>query len=202
MFARIKKFFKTYMVTCLIIFALFAVLTGLAYPLVMTGVAQVAFHSKANGSIVKQDGKAVGSSLIGQSFTGPTYFHGRPSAAGENGYDATASGGSNLGPTNPKLTQLIAQRAVQVRQENGLAPDAKVPADLVEASASGLDPDISPASALLQVKRVAAARRLAVAVVLELVKSHVQERQLSVLGEQRVNVLDLNMALDRISKQI
>jgi K+-transporting ATPase ATPase C chain len=202
MLTRTRKFFKTYMVSCLIIFALFAVLTGLAYPLFMTGFAQVAFNAKANGSIVNQDGKSVGSSLIGQSFTGPTYFHGRPSAAGTNGYDATASGASNLGPTNPKLTELIAQRAAQVRQENGLAPDAKVPADLVEASASGLDPDISPASALLQVKRVAQARNLPAAVVLELVKGHVQDRQLSVLGEQRVNVLDLNMALDRMSKQI
>lgn len=202
MLAKTKKFLKTYMVSCLIIFALFAVLTGLVYPLFMTGFAQVAFKAKADGSIVKQDGKAVGSTLIGQEFTGPTYFHGRPSAAGENGYDATASGGSNLGPTNPKLTQLISQRAARVRQENGLAPDAKVPADLVEASASGLDPDISPASALLQVKRVAGARNLPVAVVLELVKGHVQERQLSVLGEQRVNVLELNMALDRMSKQI
>lgn len=196
----VKGFFKTYMIKCLIIFAVFAVLTGLAYPLVMTGFDQVAFKDKANGSIIKQDGKAVGSELIGQSFAGPYYFHGRPSAAGTDGYDATASGASNLGPTNPKLTNLISQRAMQVRQENGLAPDAKVPADLVEASASGLDPDISPASALLQVKRVAQARSLPQAVVLELVKSHVQDRQLSVLGEPTVNVLELNLALDRISK--
>jgi len=202
MLKRTKAFFKTYMVSCLIIFALFAILTGLAYPLFMTGFAQVAFKAKANGSIVKQNGKSVGSELIGQSFTGPTYFHGRPSAAGTDGYDATASGASNLGPTNPKLTELISQRAAEVRKENGLAPDAKVPADLVEASASGLDPDISPASASLQVKRVAQARNLPAAVVLELVKGHVQDRQLSVLGEQRVNVLELNMALDRMSKQI
>lgn len=196
----VKGFFKTYMIKCLIIFAVFAVLTGLAYPLFMTGFAQVAFKNKANGSIVKQNGNAAGSTLIGQSFTGPNYFHGRPSAAGTNGYDATASGASNLGPTNPKLTNLISQRAMQVRQENGLPADAKVPADLVEASASGLDPDISPASALLQVKRVAKARNLPEAVVLELVKSHVQGRQLSVLGEPRVNVLELNLALDRMGK--
>jgi K+-transporting ATPase ATPase C chain len=200
MLTRIKGFFRNYGASCLVIFAVFAVLTGLAYPLFMTGFAQLAFKSKANGSIVNQDGKAVGSTLIGQSFTGPNYFHGRPSAAGTDGYDATASGGSNLGPTNPKLTELISQRADEVRKENGLAPDAKVPADLVEASASGLDPDISPASALLQVKRVAGARNLPQAVVLELVKSHVQGRQLSVLGEQRVNVLELNLALDRMSK--
>jgi len=142
MLKRTKAFFKTYMVSCLIIFALFAILTGLAYPLFMTGFAQVAFKAKANGSIVKQNGKSVGSELIGQSFTGPTYFHGRPSAAGTDGYDATTSGASNLGPTNPKLTELISQRAAEVRKENGLAPDTKVPADLVEASASGLDPDI------------------------------------------------------------
>jgi len=200
MLRKTKGFLKDYGTSCLIIFAVFAVLTGLAYPLFMTGFAQVAFNNKANGSIVKQDGKSVGSELIGQSFTGPSYFHGRPSAAGTNGYDATASGASNLGPTNPKLTELISQRAAQVRKENGLAPDAKVPADLVEASASGLDPDISPASALLQVKRVALARNLPESVVLELVKSHVQDRQLSVLGEKRVNVLELNLALDRMSK--
>jgi potassium-transporting ATPase KdpC subunit len=200
MLSKASSFFKKYVISCLIIFAIFAVLTGLAYPLFMTGFAQVAFNSKANGSIVKQDGKAVGSTLIGQSFTGPNYFHGRPSAAGADGYDATASGGSNLGPTNPKLTQLISQRAAQVRKENGLAPDAKVPADLVEASASGLDPDISPESALLQVGRVARERNLSKAVVLELVNSHVQNRQLSVLGEKTVNVLELNLALDRISR--
>jgi len=200
MLTRIKSFFRNYGTSCLVIFAVFAVLTGLAYPLFMTGFAQVAFKSKANGSIVNQDGKAVGSSLIGQSFTGANYFHGRPSAAGTNGYDATASGGSNLGPTNPALTQAIQRRAAQVRKENGLAPDAKVPADLVEASASGLDPDISPASALLQVKRVARERNLPQAVVLELVKSHIQNRQLSTLGEPRVNVLELNLALDRMSK--
>jgi len=200
MLARTRRFFKNYMTTCLIVFSVFAVLTGLAYPLFMTGFAQVAFKRQANGSMVEQDGKTVGSETIGQSFTGADYFHGRPSAAGTNGYDATASGASNLGPTNPALTQAIQQRAAQVRKENGLAPDAKVPADLVEASASGLDPDISPESALLQVKRVAQARNLSEAVVLELVKSHVQGRQLSVLGEPRVNVLGLNMALDRISK--
>ena len=200
MLKRTKSFFKNYVINCLIVFSLFAVLTGLAYPLFMTGFAQVAFNNKANGSIVQQDGKALGSSLIGQSFTGPNYFHGRPSAAGTDGYDATASGGSNLGPTNPALTQAIQQRAAQVRKENGLPADAKVPADLVEASASGLDPDIGPESTMLQVKRVARARNLPEAVVRELVKSHVQGRQLSVLGEPTVNVLELNMALDRMSK--
>jgi len=197
---KLQSFLKKYVLNCILLFVLLAVLSGLAYPLFMTGFAQIAFKDKANGSIIKRDGKAIGSTLIGQSFTGTGYFHGRPSAAGTDGYDASASGASNLGPTNPKLTDLISQRAAQVRHENGLAPDAKVPADLVEASASGLDPDISPESALLQVKRVAGARGLSEAVVLELVNSHTQGRQLSVLGEARVNVLDLNMALDRISK--
>lgn len=200
MLKRTKSFFKNYVINCLIVFSLFAVLTGLAYPLFMTGFAQLAFNNKANGSIIKQDGRTVGSELIGQSFTGPDYFHGRPSAAGTNGYDATASGASNLGPTNPKLTELISQRAAEVRKENGLPADAKVPADLVEASASGLDPDIGPESTMLQVKRVARARNLPEAVVLELVKSHIRDRQLSVLGETTVNVLELNLALDRMSK--
>ncbi len=197
---KVLDFLKKYMINCIILFALFAILTGLAYPLIMTGFAQVAFKDKANGSIVEQDGEAIGSRLIGQSFAGPEYFHGRPSAAGADGYDATASGGSNLGPTNPDLADLISERADQVREENGLPADAEVPADLVEASASGLDPDISPESAILQVKRVAQARNLSEAVVLELVKSHIQDRQLSVLGEPRVNVLELNMALDRMSE--
>lgn len=200
MFEKMREFAKKYMGTCLLLFALFAVLTGLVYPLTMTGVAQVAFKSKANGSIVYRYGKAVGSKLIGQSFEGQQYFHGRPSAAGTNGYDAEASGASNLGPTNPALTQAIQQRAAQVRQENGLPADAKVPADLVEASGSGLDPDISPQSALLQVKRVARARNLPEKVILGLVRSHTQRRQLGLLGESRVNVLELNLALDRLKR--
>jgi K+-transporting ATPase ATPase C chain len=201
MLKKTGEFLKKYMISCLVLFALFAVLTGLAYPLFMTGIAQSAFNQQANGSIKKSQGKPVGSSLIGQAFTGPQYFHGRPSAAGTNGYDATASAASNLGPTNPELTKEIAERAKQVREENGLPPNAKVPADLVEASASGLDPDISPQSALIQVKRIARARNLPEKVVLQLVKDHTQKRQLGMLGEARVNVLELNLILDNVSSK-
>jgi len=198
MLAKVKEFAKKYLVTCLLIFVVFAVLTGIAYPLFMTGFAQVAFNGKANGSLVRSNGRTVGSKLIGQSFDSPQYFHGRPSAAGAKGYDATASGASNLGPTNPNLLKDIAARAAAVRKENGLPPGAKVPADLVESSGSGLDPDISPQSAKIQVKRVARQRKLPEKAILELVKSHTQTRQLGVLGEPRVNVLELNMALDKL----
>jgi K+-transporting ATPase ATPase C chain len=200
MLERTRGFAGKYLVNCLLLFALFAVLTGLVYPLTMTGVAQVVFRNKANGSIVRRDGTAVGSKLIGQSFEGQQYFHGRPSAAGTNGYDAAASGASNLGPTNPVLIDDVAERAAQVRKENGLPADAKVPADLVTSSGSGLDPDISPESALLQIKRVAMARDLPEKVILGLVRSHTQKRQLGVLGEPRVNVLELNLALDGLKR--
>jgi K+-transporting ATPase ATPase C chain len=191
------------LVTGLFMIIALTVLTGLVYPLVLTGVAQVAFHDRANGSLVKRDGKVVGSSLIGQNFTDakgsplPQYFQPRPSAAGENGYDAMASGGSNLGPSNQKLLDAVAKRAVDYRQLNGLAADAKVPADAVTASASGLDPDISVANARLQAPRVARARNLPVATVQKLIDEHTDARQLGVLGEKTVNVLDLNLALDR-----
>jgi K+-transporting ATPase ATPase C chain len=200
MLEKTRGFAGKYLVNCLLLFALFAVLTGLVYPLTMTGVAQVVFRNKANGSIVRRDGTAVGSKLIGQSFEGQQYFHGRPSAAGTNGYDAAASGASNLGPTNPVLIDDVAERAAQVRKENGLPADAKVPADLVTSSGSGLDPDISPESALLQIKRVAMARDLPEKVILGLVRSHTQKRQLGVLGEPRVNVLELNLALDGLKR--
>jgi potassium-transporting ATPase KdpC subunit len=192
------------LVTGLFMIIVLTVLTGLVYPLIMTGVAQVAFHDRADGSLVKRDGKVVGSSLIGQNFTDakgsplPQYFQPRPSAAGDNGYDAMASGGSNLGPSNRKLLDDVAKRAADYRQLNGLAADAKVPADAVTASASGLDPDISLANARLQARRVATARNIPVGTVQKLIDEHTDARQLGVLGEKTVNVLDLNLALDRL----
>jgi potassium-transporting ATPase KdpC subunit len=194
------RFVREYLLTCLLVFALFAIVTGLAYPFLMTGIGKAAFGNKADGSLVKQNGKTVGSSLIGQQFTDPRYFHGRPSAAGTSGYDATASGASNLGPTNPDLARQVAERAATVRKENGLAPATRVPADLVESSSSGLDPDISPESARLQVARIARARHLPQRTILTLIEKNTSERQLGVLGERRVNVLQLNLALDRASR--
>lgn len=176
------------------------VLLGLIYPIVMTGIAQLLFPYQANGSLVKDgSGKVIGSALIGQNFADPKYFHPRPSAAGQNGYDATASGGSNLGPTNQKLIDAVKDRATTYREENGLAADAQVPADAVTASASGLDPDISPANAHIQVARVAKARGLSDAQVKALVDEHTQGRTLWIFGEPRVNVLELNLALDGAS---
>jgi K+-transporting ATPase ATPase C chain len=175
--------------------AVFTVLCGLIYPLVVTGVAQVAFHDKANGSLVKVDGQVVGSRLIGQQFADAKYFHPRPSAAG-SGYDGLASSASNLGPTNPDFLASIDDRVAAYRQENGLPSTQLVPVDAVTASGSGLDPDISVANAKLQVDRVAAARRMTVADVLALVDAHTSGRQWAIFGEPGVNVLELNLALD------
>jgi potassium-transporting ATPase KdpC subunit len=178
-------------------------LLGLAYPLAMTAVGQVAFPWQANGSLVQSDGAhttsrsdAVGSALIAQGFTGEEYFHPRPSAAGD-GYDTLASGGSNLGPLNPDLVATIEERKAAVAAQEGVAP-ADVPADAVTASASGLDPHISPAYAAIQVARVAQARGLSDAEVERLVAEHTAGRDLGVLGEPRVNVLELNLALDSL----
>jgi K+-transporting ATPase ATPase C chain len=176
----------------------FTVLTGLAYPLVVTGVAQAAFHDKANGSLVKVDGKVVGSKWIGQNFTTPQYFHPRPSAAGENGYDPTSSSGSNLGPTNPDFLKTVKERVAAYRKDNDLAADAKVPVDAVTASASGLDPEISVANARIQANRVAAARGLSLDQMNQLVAEHTDGRSLGFLGEPGVNVLELNLALDKL----
>ena len=174
------------------------VICGLAYPLVVTGAAQVAFRHQAEGSLVEVDGEPVGSALLGQAFTRPEYFHPRPSAAGD-GYDATASGASNLGPTNPDLLAAVSDRVDAYRADNGLAADQPVPVDAVPASASGLDPHISVANARLQAARVADTRGLAIGDVLALVDDHTDGRVLGVLGEPGVNVLELNLALDEAS---
>jgi potassium-transporting ATPase KdpC subunit len=183
------------LVPALVAFILFTVLVGIVYPLAITGISQVAFSSKADGSLVKQSGTVVGSSLLGQSFVGRKYFQSRPSAAGD-GYDASASSASNLGPTNPALLDEVAKRVAAYRTDNGLAADAEVPVDAVTASASGLDPQITVANARLQAPRVATARGLPVDQVLALVDDHTQGRSLGFLGEPGVNVLDLNLALD------
>ena len=175
------------------------VLTGIVYPLAMTGVAQAVFPAQANGSLAYINDKPVGSLLLGQNFSDGKYFHGRPSAAGKDGYDATSSSGSNLGPTNSKLMDGVKENLDKVRQENQLGAEKIIPSDLVLASSSGLDPHISPAGAYLQVQRVAAERQLAESTVRQLVTNEVQEKTVGLLGEARVNVLALNMALDQLS---
>jgi K+-transporting ATPase ATPase C chain len=168
------------------------------YPLVVFGIAQVGFRNKANGSlIVEHDGTIRGSTLLGQGFTGEKYFHPRPSAAG-NGYDASSSGGSNLGPTSKKLADSIAQNLADYRTQNGLATNAEVPADAVTASASGLDPHISLKNAGLQAPRVAKARGLSIDKVRELIRANTDGADLGFLGDPGVNVLALNLALDRL----
>jgi potassium-transporting ATPase KdpC subunit len=181
---------------------IFAV-TGLIYPLVGTGIAQALFHSQANGGLVTKNGQVVGSTLIGQEFTSPRYFNGRVSATVNvsdptkaQPYNAQNSAGSNLGPNNKALSDRVAQDVAAIRKKDGLAPDAKIPVDLVTADFSGLDPNITEAGALIQVDRVAKARGLDPARVRALVESHVQGRILWIFGEPHVNVLDVNMALD------
>jgi K+-transporting ATPase ATPase C chain len=185
------------------------VLTGLAYPLAMTGIAQVAFPHQANGSLVEKDGKVIGSALIGQNFTGPGYFHGRPSATTDTDpkdatktvpapYNAANSAGSNAGPTSKALIDRVKEDVEKLKAEN---PGASVPIDLVTTSASGLDPEISPAAALFQVPRIAKERKASEDQLRQLVQAHTVGRWMGLLGEPRVNVLQLNMALDALSKQ-
>lgn len=176
------------------------VIFGLIYPLAMTGISQVLFPHQANGSLIREHGRVIGSELIGQQFTGPGYFHPRPSAAGE-GYDAAASGGSNLGPTSKALADSVKDRIKTAMQENPELAKGSIPADMVTASASGLDPDISVANAYAQVTRVAKTRGVSDSSVKELVDKSITGRTLGFMGEPRVNVLTINRALDvRIQK--
>jgi K+-transporting ATPase ATPase C chain len=170
------------------------VLLGIIYPLVITAFAHLTMRKQADGQLILRDGKVIGSEIIGQNFTGDTYFHGRPSAAG-NGYDAANSSGSNLAQSNKKLVDRIEGDVATYQKSE---PGKPVPIDLVTASGSGLDPDISPAAALYQVHRVAAARHLSDDAVQKLVEAHIQGRQFGILGEPRVNVLELNLALDAV----
>lgn len=198
--------------TSILLVIVMAVITTVAFPMVITGLARMVFPRQAGGSLIQREGKTIGSELIGQSFTSPRYFHPRPSAAG-SGYDAAASSGTNLGPTSAKLINGIHKQlpngkddpgnfegikdlAAAYRKENALPAGAPVPADAVTRSASGLDPDISPANAALQAPRVAAARGLSEDAVRQFVRQHTQGPQLGFVGEPRVNVLTLNLALD------
>jgi K+-transporting ATPase ATPase C chain len=184
---------KKPLLTAVLMTMVTTVLLGLVYPLIITGIAQLLFPAKANGSLLQKNGKTIGSRLIGQPFTGPGYFHSRPSTAGDAGYDPRASGGSNLGPTNQKLISRVEADVARLEAEN---PNAPVPVDLITTSASGLDPDISPAAADFQISRVARERNLSLEELRRLVEQHTTPRDLGLLGEPRVNVLELNLALD------
>jgi potassium-transporting ATPase KdpC subunit len=182
---------KKNLVTAILMTIATTVLLGIIYPLVVTGIAQVLFPKKANGQLIEANGKVIGSRIIAQAFTGPGYFHPRPSAVN---YDPTGSNGSQLGPTNQKLIDRVKGDTATLRAEN---PGAPVPIDLVTASASGLDPEITPAAAAFQISRVARARGIKEDQLRELVSKHTEDRQWRILGEARVNVLELNLELDK-----
>ena len=186
---------KKNLITAVLMTLATTILLGIVYPLVVTGIARVAFPDKANGQLIQRDGKTVGSRIIGQPFTGPGYFHSRPSAAGTNGYDAANSGGSNLGPTNKTLIDRVKQSADSLQAEN---PGKPVPVDLVTTSASGLDPDMTPAAADFQVRRVARERGISEDQLRQLVAKHTAGRQAGFLGEASGNVLELNLELDEV----
>jgi K+-transporting ATPase ATPase C chain len=186
---------KKHFITSVLMTIATTILLGLIYPLVITGLAQVLFRDKANGQIISRNGEAIGSRIIAQPFTAAKYFHPRPSAAG-NGYDAANSGGTNLAPTNQKLIDRIRADAKSLHEEN---PAQAVPVDLITTSASGLDPEISPAAAEFQIPRVARERGLSESSVREMVQKHTRQRDLGLLGEPRVNVLELNLALDDLA---
>jgi K+-transporting ATPase ATPase C chain len=184
---------KKNLITAVLMTIATTVLLGIVYPLLVTVLAQLIFPKQANGQLIQRDGVVAGSQLIGQPFTGPGYFHPRPSAAGAEGYDATASGGSNLGPTNAQLISRVNGDVAKLQAEN---PGVPIPVDLVTTSASGLDPDISPAAAEFQIRRVARERKVSEAEIAVLVHDNSENRQWGFLGEPRVNVLELNLALD------
>lgn len=186
---------KKHLITAFLMTIATTILLGVVYPLVITGLAQLLFKDKANGQLITRNGEAVGSRIIGQPFTSAKYFHSRPSAAG-NGYDAANSGGTNFGPTNQKLIDRLQADAKSLHQEN---PGQPIPVDLVTTSASGLDPEISPAAAEFQIPRVVRVRGLPEATVRDLVQKYTDQRDLGLLGEARVNVLELNLALDDVA---
>jgi K+-transporting ATPase ATPase C chain len=183
--------------TAMLLFVAFSLLTGLVYPLFMTGIIQIAMPEQAGGSMIVVNGTIVGSELIGQNFTSPGYFHGRPSAVG---HAANGSGASNFGPTSARLMEQASQRISEVRRENNLSGNATVPGELVLASASGLDPHISVEGAMLQVPRVANARGIPESEVKVLVYQHIEPAQFGIMGQERVNVLNLNLALDGLNR--
>lgn len=193
-----RTFFATFRPAflCLLLLTL---LLGIIYPLFMYGIGQLFFHKTANGSLILQNGKVIGSEWIGQNFNQPTYFHPRPSSAGDKGYDAANSSGSNLGPTSQKLIDQIRDRATNYRAENQLGADILIPADAVTASASGLDPHISVENALLQASRIAQARNLPKEKIMQLIEKFTEGRDLGLFGEKRINVLRINLALDQMS---